>query len=309
MKLGQLLSKGIGNRIALHVYDSNPVFDFSLPSFLGLSLGAFQGRGPFGDEVLMIGVLIAALNSPVYVSIPVQDAAIVDEFLGRLDHYLANLAREEPLGGFGPITVDQDYYQLPLGSSSARGYSFRVGPIKWRFFWARLGGGLYVASQPFILEDLAAMASGEGEKPEETGQVTAHAMVRIRPGNWSRVLDNYQLGWAENNREACLHNIGPMTSLARAFAQSTAGKSAEQVHAGLISLGERFYDAHFYCPDGGKYQMAPDGKSVVCTLHGSACLPASKPRPPRRANWAACSRICPPRPCRSRSSRTACTPS
>ena len=279
LKLGQLLSKGIGNRIGLHVYDSEPVFDFSLPRFLGLSLGSFQGRGPFGNEVLTIGVLIAALNSPVYVSVPVQDAEIVDEFLLRLDEYLAGIARQ------GSVERIRANFRrpglLPASSRQLLGTRLFVS-LRANQMAVLLGQDRRrsVRGQPAVHPGGPGRDdSGDGEKPDETGQVTVHAMVRIRPQNWSRVLANYQLGWAENNREACLHNVGPMSSLARAFVQSTAGKSAEQVHAGLVTLGERFYDAHFFCPDGGQYQMAPDGKSVVCALHGSAYFPRQQATP------------------------------
>jgi hypothetical protein len=229
--------------------------------------------------MLLIGLLISALNSPVYVSVPVQDAKVVDEFLGRLDQVLAGLARQDRLSGTPFFAIDQDYYQIPLRGSAARSYGFQAGPIKWRFFWARIGDGLYVASQPWILEELAAMKTGEAAPPGAARDVVGHGLVRIRPQNWSRVLPNYQLGWAENNRHACLHNLGPLSGLARAFQPATAGKSADAVHAGLVKLGERFCGAHFFCPDGGQYQLAPDGKSVTCSLHGSALTPRQQSAP------------------------------
>src|SRR5262249_12551676 len=81
LKLGQLLAKGIGNQLSLHIYDAPPTFDFSLPSFLGETLGTFNGRSRFGDgESLLISFLITSLNAPVYVAIPVRDTAVVDEF-------------------------------------------------------------------------------------------------------------------------------------------------------------------------------------------------------------------------------------
>jgi hypothetical protein len=277
LRLGEFLSKGIGDSIALHVCDSAPVFEFNLADFLGLGLGSFQGGGPpFGDEALPVGVLIASLNSPIYISVPVKDSAVVDEFLVRLDRLLAPLATADRQRVAGPITVDQDYYQMPVGDSIARSYGFRIGPVKWRFFWARIGNGLYVASQPFVLDELAQAPAAD---PVDGRDLSGHGLVRVRPNNWQRVLPSYQLGWAENNREACLHNIGPLSSLVRAFAPAAAGKSAEQVHSGLIALGERYYDAHFFCPDGGQYQLAADGTSVECTLHGSTMAPRQTDQP------------------------------
>ena len=37
------------------------------------------------------------------------------------------------------------------------GFGLRFGPAKLRFFWARIGRGLYLSSKPFVLEDLAAL--------------------------------------------------------------------------------------------------------------------------------------------------------
>src|SRR5262249_23583761 len=186
------LAKGIGNQVGLHVYDSEPTFDFSLPNFLGTAMGTFGGRRFLGGtEGLVIGTLIAALNAPVYISMPVQDAKVVDEFMVRLDEYLAVLAREkEMFDGF--FRIDQDFYHLPGGQGkNLRAYGFRFGPLKWRFFWGRIGNGLYVASKPFILEDLLALESGK-EKPAAADRgPEAHGLVRLRPQNWNRVLTDY----------------------------------------------------------------------------------------------------------------------
>ena len=45
------------------------------------------------DEVVPISFLLASLNAPVYISVPVQDARIVDEFLEQLDTVFAEVAR------------------------------------------------------------------------------------------------------------------------------------------------------------------------------------------------------------------------
>ncbi len=283
LRVGEFLAKGVGNQIGMHICDADPLFAFSLPNFLGMSLGTFSGGRGFmgGDEGLMIGLLISALNSPVYISVPVQDPQIVDAFLTRLDGLLAALARQTEPGGMPFFRVDQDFYHLQLGKTMARGYGFQVGPVKWRFFWARIGNGLYVASKPFILEDLAALQAGDAAAQnaaaqDAAGQDVAHALVRMRPQHWDRVLSSYQLGWAENNREACLQNLGPLSGLTRAFASAVQGQSVEQRHAALIAAGERYLDTHFFCPDGGQYAWSDDGKHVTCSIHGSA----SEPRQP-----------------------------
>ena len=39
--------------------------------------------------------------------------------------------------------------------------------LKWRVYWGRIGDGLYVATRPFILEDIAA-AHAAGNRPPRT---------------------------------------------------------------------------------------------------------------------------------------------
>src|SRR5262249_640171 len=99
----------------------------------------------------------------------------------------------------------------------------RLGPIKLGVFWARIGNGLYLASKQYILEDLCEAENatvGRGQGPR------AHAMGRIRPQNWNLTLADFQLGWAENNREACLNNLGPLSSIGRAFVATPNANSS-----------------------------------------------------------------------------------
>jgi hypothetical protein len=93
-------------------------------------------------------------------------------------------------------------------------------------------------------------------------------MVRIRPEHWKAVLPEYRLGWEEGSRQACLENLGPLSSVGRAMAAMGAARSGDvQREAG------RLYAVHFYCPDGGKYELSADGKRVTCSVHGSAEAP------------------------------------
>jgi len=267
------LRKGVGNQLSMNIYDATPMFDFNFPGFLGEVMGQFGGmrimRGP-NSEMLPISFLIASLNSPVYVAVPVKDAQIVDKFLEEMDAMLAELARRPSEGGFMP--VDFDFYKVPLAGKDERirCYAVRLGPIKWRIFFARLGDGLYVASKAFILEDLAAL---EGKANKEAGKdagPAAHAMMRIRPDHWNEVLPDFRLGWAEGSREACLNNLGPLSSVARAMAASGKGEvKAAEVHR----EADKLHAVHFFCPDGGKYELSAGGKQVTCSLHGSAAAP------------------------------------
>ena len=173
----EFLTKGIGNQVAMHVYDSVPTFDFNLTGFLGDMLGRFRGpSGSLNDETAIVAYLVASLNSPVYVSVPVQDAKVVDKFLDQLDGGLARLAREHE-GGFFPL--DHDFYKVPLAGTDARirCYGISLGPVKWRLFYARLDNVLYIASKQFILEDLVAakakLPSPPAPLPKGEGRLAA----------------------------------------------------------------------------------------------------------------------------------------
>jgi hypothetical protein len=258
------LSLGVGNQVGLHVYDSVQLFDLNLPSALGMAMGSFGGRrGPgfFGPNELPIAFLAASANSPVYIAVPVQDAKIVDEFLNQLDATLAALVRQPERQFF--FGLDKDFYRFRAEKDQAiRTFAIGFGPIKWRFFWARIGKGLYVASKRFILEDLIAL---ENAGPADTG-AAAHGMIRVRPKNWDRVLPDFRLAWAENNRQACINNVGPLTSIARCLPDAVRNSE-------LSRSIDRYLGAHLFCPEGGHYVLSPDGKNVTCNVHGDALAP------------------------------------
>lgn len=289
LRLKEFLSKGIGDQIGLHVYDSVPLFDFNLPGFLGMALGSFNGRSGIGapaSEGALIGVLVTALNAPTCISIPVRDARIVDDFLSRLDQELIRWSHESRNNNFLPTR--QEIYRLEL-DKRRRVHSgvLQFGPLKWRFFWARIGQGLHIASKEFILEDLLAMDSaGSNGTASKQGASDpgppAHALVRVRPRHWNQVLPDYRLAWAENNREACLNNLGPLSSLARAFISRDSGErshSPEERGQEIHRQADRLLGAHLFCPEGGHFKLAPDQKSITCSIHGSALDPRQPPAP------------------------------
>ncbi len=284
----QFLRKGIGNQIGLHVCDASPMFDFNLAGFLGEAFGQ-RGGGSwlFGNDTFFIGFLIASLNSPVYVSAPVKDAEIVDQFLEQVDVALAHLARRRERGGW--FQVDNDFYRVPLDEKDGdepkiRCYNLSVGPIKWRMFFARIGDGLYIASKRFILDDLAeanrAMAKARAEGKPRRESPNAHAMVRVRPKNWNEVLPSFRMGWAEGSRGACLNNLGPLSSVARAVTASRKGAAKPgEIHR----QADHLHAVHFFCPDGGRYRLSPDGKEMTCSVHGTALHPRQPAAPTARS--------------------------
>ena len=273
LRLDEFLSKGLGNQLGLHVYDSHPTFDLNLPKLLGQLAGSLNGPGSsFSGVEMMIGMAIISLNSPVYIALPVQDAMVTDQFLERLDAELAVEARKSE--GVSSLPFDGDFYRFQLKQGqTARSFGLRYGPIKLRFFWARIGNGLYLASKQYILDDLVEAADVTGARDQ--GPV-AHAMGRVRPTNWNQTLADFQLGWAENNREACLNNLGPLSSIGRAFiapsgADST--RSGKEYGDALIEFADRILAVHSFCPEGGRYLLSTDGKTIECSAHGSAGSP------------------------------------
>ncbi|MEO1996138.1 MAG: hypothetical protein ABGZ17_12770 [Planctomycetaceae bacterium] len=277
--VSDFLTKGLGNQLALHVYDTTPTFDFNFTQFLGQSLGSFNRRGGFDDDLLAISLMVASLNSPVYLSLPVQDAEVVDRFLDSLDAPLAIAGRRPPQGGF--LAFDQDFYRVPLGDTGrmARGVSFRIGPLKWRFFYARIGQGLYIASKREILDDLL-RADTQEQQPENSP--SGHAMLRIRADHWNQILKHFQLGWSESSREAGLNNLSMLSNVARAESVSNPDwetMNEAQRMAGVRRAAEAVYGCRFFCPDGGHYHTLHDGQVVACGIHGTAISPRQLVRP------------------------------
>jgi hypothetical protein len=120
---------------------------------------------------------------------------------------------------------------------------------------------LYVATRPFILEDLAA-AHADGKKPAKTEP--AHAVLRVRPENWNAVLPGYNLGWAEANRAACHANLDMVSNIGRGWNDARpATPDAE-----LLGRVGRVYGERPFCPDGGSYSLSADGRSCRCSVHG-----------------------------------------
>lgn len=276
LRLGELITRGVGNQVGFHAYDCTPMFDLSLPQLLGGLVGSL--RGSQLDDFVYIAPLVGSLNGPVYLSIPVQDRRIVDDFLDRLDRLAVELARQDQGGGF--FSMQQDFYRLEAeGDLKVRTYVLRIGPLKWRFFWSRIGDGLYIASKREVLDDLAkadaaraaARASAEAG-PAATASDVGHGLVRLRPEHWNQVLDTYRLGWEENARVACLQNTGPLASLNRALVASEATAPAGALEE-LHEYAARVYDVHHVCPDGGHYRAAAHGAGVECSVHGTAAAP------------------------------------
>jgi hypothetical protein len=246
---------------------------------LGLmaSVGQNRGGGFVGPTEMSIAVLASSLNAPVYVSIPVQDPEIVDRFLLKLDNYLVRLINQPALRrGFpaGFLNIEQDVYRV--GDESARefsAYSLQFGPLTWRFYWGRIGNGLFIASKPYLMQEIsrASQASSVGRKLDESP--SGHAMARIRPQHWNRILPHFQLGWAETQRRSCLHNVSFLSSAARGLTSASGRPAVDADMSKIKQLTRTLFHVEPYCGAEGKYTVTDEGTGVCCTAHGCQKLP------------------------------------
>jgi hypothetical protein len=285
-----LLSEGLGNQLGIHVYDSRPPFELNVPSLLGMMASSGAGRGMGGGTLgfePFISLAMLSLNSPVYASFPVADEKVVDDYLNWSDAALSYAARNERRGRW--VSFEYDFYKYKLATGeSARAFGLRFDPARLNFYWARIGRGVYVATKPFILEDIAALhaqgqAAGAAAAATTAGEdLTGHALARVRAANWNEVLPDYNLAWAENEREACLNNLGPLASAARALtsvAEGTQAPAGEALDRATVELAGRLAGARFVCPEGGAYHVSPDGRQVSCSVHGTAADPRQPSAP------------------------------
>jgi hypothetical protein len=206
----------------------------------------------------------------------------VDDYLNWSDAALSHVARNERRSRW--VAFEYDFYKYKLSTGEpARAFGLRFDPARINFYWARIGSGLYVATKPFILEDLAALhAQGRPMAPTVNEDLQGHALARVRAENWNEVLPDYNLAWAENEREACLNNLGPLADAARALTSVTEGAQApagEALDRATVELAGRLAGARFSCPEGGTYHVSADGRQVSCSVHGTAADPRQPAAP------------------------------
>ncbi len=267
--LYMLLAKGLGNRVGLHVCDSDPTFDVQLTSILPEMFAGRQGAANMMDgEAVWIGMAVASVTAPVYVDLAVQDAAVVDAFLAKLDEGAAIEARTHT--DFGWFAFKKDFYTVAIGDTKARSFVLSLGPIKWRFFYARIGDSVCVASKLQTLEQLVAVNADSPAPKEATGS-PAHAQVTIHRQQWNRIMPSVRLSWDEAARQACLDNIGPLNSAARVAAGSHH-ETPEVTPEELVATASSIYGGVHRCPCGGDYVRSKDGR-LVCSVHGNADQP------------------------------------
>ena len=279
-----LLSEGLGSQWAVHVYDSRPPFELNVASLLGMLASSGIGRGGgglLGGEEPLLTLALVSLNSPVYLSLPVEDGKVVDDYLDWLDAPLSQVARSGRRTRWDEFEYDFYKYKLPTGET-ARAFGVRLDPARVSFYYARIGRGLYVATKPFVLEDLAALQARGQATAAASEDLKGHALARVRAENWNEVLPDYNRAWAENEREACLNNLGPLSSAARALTAAPEGSRpppGEALDRATLELAERLAGARFACPEGGAYHVSADGREVSCSVHGTAAEPRQPAAP------------------------------
>jgi hypothetical protein len=253
-KLRRFLRDGIGDQIGFHMHDAPRLLDSDLS-------GLFGGGESAGLTGIGLGIRFAFGASSV--SIPVKNAKVVDEYLDELDKLL--LAQRKNLQASGILwRREADFYRVSFPAPhTIRCVAISFAGLKWRVYWGRIGDGLYFATRPFILEDIAA-AHAEGKKP--VASEPAHATLRIRPENWQQVLPGYNLGWAEGNRAACHANLDMLSNVGRGWndRKPTAGPPSAE----LMGRVARVYGERPFCPDGGTYDLSVDARECRCSVHG-----------------------------------------
>lgn len=262
--LYDFLAKGIGNSVGLHICDSDPTFDLQLTQLL---TRMFRNPGRLGDEEIGIGFLVASITAPVYANVSVADAAIVDDFLTKLSEGLAMTAREPVEFGF--FGLQKDFYEIPLAEFPVRSFVLSIGPVRWRFFYARLEDQLIVASK---LQTIQGLADEKNAAKTPTGaseiREKAHAQVTIHREHWKAILPSMRLSWDEGARKACFDNLGPLTSAARILAAPGKDPGADAIREQAWSL----YGGKHFCPCGGHYELDEHGQ-MTCSVHHNASHP------------------------------------
>src|SRR5262249_22044290 len=95
-------------------------------------------------------------------------------------------------------------------------------------------------------------------------------MIRLRANQWDRALPGFRMGWAENNRIACVNQLGPLSSTARALSTGTGSLSWDDRQKQVLDCAASLHGRAFCCPEGGRYELTKDGKAMTCSVHGSA---------------------------------------
>lgn len=256
------IQNGLSNQISFNVCDSEPPFSLDISQMLSSLIGAMavnsQARGGgaanIGSMHMWIAFLLGAINSPIYLALPVKEESTVDRFMDEVRHSLPVAFAQNRVGNVAELYS----FTLPDGSEGFC-ISMSLMAAKFRIYCARIDNCFYIASKQSILLEIS---NSKMQPPKldaikySDAAVIGHAMVRFRHENCRKIHDELLLAQAEHRRVACLGNLLPIEKLAR---------------AGLSREG-----ASWQCPDGGEYSL--ENGICQCSVHGSAQRPAQLPQ-------------------------------
>ncbi len=249
----KFLINGVDKQIGFHVIDSEPPFTLDFSKVLGFAVGSMSTNNnrAFGSNPLFLAgaFILTAINSPVYLSIPVLDEAIVDKFCADLSSLLVKVCHHNQVFGTDPYS-----YKLDDGTQA---YCVTISLLAatFRLHWARVGSRLVIASKQSVLTQLSEALHDSSKRDSInylSPQLCAHAGVRLRQENWNRIKADLDAAAAENNRAICFSNQAPLGN------QLRAGLSIKQID-------------RYVCPCGGTYEL--DGNIVKCSIHNNPLKP------------------------------------
>ena len=210
--------------------------------------GSFRGVATDWLGAVAGFYLYGSFLSPMYAAVPVEDAAVVDRFLEKVDAALSKAIAEyaSELGADPWVSYHLDFYTAPLAGCDTRlrCVAAWMGPIRLRLLYARIGRGLYFTNRPEVLSDL--VRAENGHRKAEAGPA-ASALLRVRLDHAPLIRAAAALREAENNRRAALGNLGPLSAVARALlAERQKPPAMDEVLREAAAL----YGEQFTSPDG-----------------------------------------------------------
>jgi hypothetical protein len=292
-----LLARGLDGQLGLHFYDQRIMFDLEFQRFIGdisripqRGGGGGGGGGPvdpnFGLSMvggLPVGFLVSSFVSPVYLSIGVADAKVVDDYFEELDGLVRKYGYLMHHREMGIVLAADPHVVVTNGGNRVRAFSIRYGPFRWRTYVARIGNGIFITNQTEVIDDLH--RAEKAKRPDRDLGPEGHGMIRMRPANWNRALAGFRYTWAENLRDTAMNDLHRLENVSRAHATELTGTPAEKA-AKLLDLAERIDGLRYRCPQGGSYSLEPDGISWRSTLCGTLASPEQREAPAEKSGIA-----------------------
>ena len=288
-----LFARGLDGQVGLHFYDQRIMFDLDFPRFAGdltrlpeqrggvVAPNAVAGMWMMGG--LPMGFLMGNFVTPLYLSAGVSDPKVVDEFFEEYDGLVRKYGHLLQQRQSGIVMAADPHVVVTKAGHRVRAFSIRSGPLRWRAYLARIGNGIFLTNQTEVIDDLH-RAENDRRPGRDLGP-EGHAMIRLRPVNWSRALPGFQYMWAENLRESTRSDLHHLENVSRAHAGSLTG-SADEKAAKLLDLAERIDGVRYRCPQGGTYALEPDGVMWRSSLCGTLAAPEQREAPAEKSGIA-----------------------